>query len=228
LKKVDKKEKIICLKTEAHWLVDFFKLFTFNFHLFEMKKLGAVWRTKDVILKKSLDYSQNIYVLLICFKIKTDLLVRLPMKICSFREMVRCLRRDTWRSRLLLVLAEISTRAILTAERDRQEKPVFVYFCRFLTRDVKSVCPFVCPSLPPSIPKLFFHRSAFIQWTSLSCVSVRMSRYWARGKFGEHKRCVRVARGAAESNSSLLSALQTSQVLNMWTYAQLKHELTVL
>ena len=34
----------------------------------------------------------------------------------------------------------------------------------------------------------------------------------ARGKFGEHERSVRVARGAAESNSSFLSALQTSQV----------------
>ena len=31
-------------------------------------------------------------------------------------------------------------------------------------------------------------------------------------KFGEHERSVRVARGAAESNSSFLSALQTSQV----------------
>ena len=34
----------------------------------------------------------------------------------------------------------------------------------------------------------------------------------ARGKFGEHERGVRVARGAAENNSSFLSALQTSQV----------------
>ena len=34
----------------------------------------------------------------------------------------------------------------------------------------------------------------------------------ARGKFVEHEKCVRVARGAAESNSSFLSALQTSQV----------------
>ena len=34
----------------------------------------------------------------------------------------------------------------------------------------------------------------------------------ARGKFGEHKKYVRVARGAAESNPSFLSALQTSQV----------------
>ena len=33
-----------------------------------------------------------------------------------------------------------------------------------------------------------------------------------RGKFGEHEKCVRVARGAAESNSSFFSALQTSQV----------------
>ena len=39
---------------------------------------------------------------------------------------------------------------------------------------------------------------------------------------------VRAARGAAESNSSLLSALQTSQVLNILTYTQLKHELIVL
>ena len=63
------------------------------------------------------------------------------------------------------------------------------------------------------------------QLTISSCVSVRMSRYWARGKFGEHERGVRVARGAAECNSSLLSALQTSQVLNISTYALLKHEL---
>ena len=34
----------------------------------------------------------------------------------------------------------------------------------------------------------------------------------ALGKFGEHEKSVRVARGAAESNSSFLSALQTSQV----------------
>ena len=36
-----------------------------------------------------------------------------------------------------------------------------------------------------------------------SYVSVRSSRYEARGKFGEHERCVRVARGVAESNSSV-------------------------
>ena len=34
----------------------------------------------------------------------------------------------------------------------------------------------------------------------------------AGGKFGEHERCVRVARRVAENNSSFLSALQTSQV----------------
>ena len=38
-----------------------------------------------------------------------------------------------------------------------------------------------------------------------SYVSVRSSRYEARGKFGEHERCVRVARGVAESNSRFLS-----------------------
>ena len=54
-----------------------------------------------------------------------------------------------------------------------------------------------------------------------------MSRYWASVKFGEHERDERGARGAAEGNSSLLSTLQTSQVLNISTYAQLKHELIV-
>ena len=35
--------------------------------------------------------------------------------------------------------------------------------------------------------------------------AVRALRYEARGKFGEHERCVRVARGVAESDSSFLS-----------------------
>lgn len=39
---------------------------------------------------------------------------------------------------------------------------------------------------------------------------------------------IRVARVAAEGNSSLLSALQTPQVLNMYTNTQLKLELIVL
>ena len=43
----------------------------------------------------------------------------------------------------------------------------------------------------------------------LACVYRVMD---ARGKFGEHERNVRVVRGVAESNSSFLSALQTSQV----------------
>ena len=55
-----------------------------------------------------------------------------------------------------------------------------------------------------------------------------MSRCWARGKFEEHERVVRVARGEAGNNSSLLSNLQTSQMLIISTYAQLKHELIVL
>ena len=44
----------------------------------------------------------------------------------------------------------------------------------------------------------------------------------ARGKFGEHKKYVRVARGAAESNSTFLSALQTSKCIHNSIYAQLK------
>ena len=54
--------------------------------------------------------------------------------------------------------------------------------------------------------------------------AVCSSRYEARGKFGEHERCVRVARGVAESNSSFLSALQTSQVLHISMNAQMMYE----
>ena len=46
---------------------------------------------------------------------------------------------------------------------------------------------------------------------NLFTLSMRISTD-ARGKFREHEKCVRVARGAAEGNSSFLSALQTSQV----------------
>ena len=45
-----------------------------------------------------------------------------------------------------------------------------------------------------------------------SCLACVYRATDARGKFGEQERSVRVARGAAESNSSFLSALQTSQV----------------
>ena len=61
-----------------------------------------------------------------------------------------------------------------------------------------------------------------------SYVSVFSSRYEAHGKFGEHERCVRVAQGVAESNSSFLSALQTSQVLHISMNAQLTCEPIVL
>ena len=61
-----------------------------------------------------------------------------------------------------------------------------------------------------------------------SYVSVRSSWYEARGKFGEHERCVRVALGYASSNSSFLSALQTSQVLHISMNTQLTYEPIVL
>ena len=72
-------------------------------------------------------------------------------------------------------------------------------------------------------------RMVFIIQLTIGCyVSVRSSRYEALGKFGEHERCVRVARGVAESNSSFLSALQTSQVLHISMNAQLTYEPIVL
>ena len=57
-----------------------------------------------------------------------------------------------------------------------------------------------------------------------SFVSMHSLRYEACGKFGEHERCVSVARVIAESNSSSLSALQTSQVLHVLMNAQLTYE----
>ena len=60
--------------------------------------------------------------------------------------------------------------------------------------------------------------------TIISYVSVRSSRCEERRKFGQHERCVRVARGVAEGNSSFLSALQTSQVLHILMNAQLTYE----
>ena len=50
--------------------------------------------------------------------------------------------------------------------------------------------------------------SAFV-CSRLACVYRVMD---AREKFGEHERCARVAQGVAESNTSFLSALKTSQV----------------
>ena len=67
-----------------------------------------------------------------------------------------------------------------------------------------------------------------LQLTISSYVSMRSSRYEAQGKFGEHKSCVRVARGVAKSNSSFLSALQTSQVLHILMNTQLTYEPIVL
>ena len=66
------------------------------------------------------------------------------------------------------------------------------------------------------------------QSTIGSYVSVRSSRYEAREKSGEHERCVKVARGVAESNSSFLSALQTSRVLHISMNAHLTYEPNVL
>ena len=45
-----------------------------------------------------------------------------------------------------------------------------------------------------------------------SCLACLYRVMDARGKFGENEKCVRVARGAAESNFNFLSVLQTSQV----------------
>ena len=46
---------------------------------------------------------------------------------------------------------------------------------------------------------------------------MRSSRYEARGKFGEHERCVRVARGVAESNSSFLTQEARVSILSSFS-----------
>ena len=51
----------------------------------------------------------------------------------------------------------------------------------------------------------FNHRVENVIKQLVHTSAVRSSRYEALGKFGEHERCVRVARGVAESNSSFLS-----------------------
>ena len=61
-----------------------------------------------------------------------------------------------------------------------------------------------------------------------SYVSMCSSRYEAHGKFGEHERCVRVVQGIAESNSSFLSALQTSHVLHILMNTQMMYKIIVL
>ena len=50
-----------------------------------------------------------------------------------------------------------------------------------------------------------FIKMYLVKLTTGSYISVHSLRYEACRKFGEHKRCVRVAWGVAESNSSFLS-----------------------
>ena len=70
--------------------------------------------------------------------------------------------------------------------------------------------PFV---LTNRVGKIYLYfLGAFNKLRICSCLACVYQVMDARRKFGEHKNYVRVARGAAESNSSFLSALQTSQV----------------
>ena len=75
------------------------------------------------------------------------------------------------------------------------------------------------------LDQLKYHTCRLIKLTIGSYVSMYSSRYEARRKFREHER---VAQGIAESNSSFLSALQTSQVLHISMNTQLTYEQIVL
>ena len=56
-----------------------------------------------------------------------------------------------------------------------------------------------------SLEKKIFHRVENVIKQLVHTSAVRSSRYEARGKFREHERCKRVARGVAESYSSVFS-----------------------
>ena len=70
------------------------------------------------------------------------------------------------------------------------------------------------------IIRFWYGKLESLKLTIGSYVSVRSSRYKARGKFGEHERCVRVARGVAESNSNFLSVSKLPKCfISRWTHS---------
>ena len=86
------------------------------------------------------------------------------------------------------------------------------------------------PSANKSLEKKnIFHRVENVIKQLVHTSAVRLSRYKARGKFGEHEKCVGVARGVASNNSyasyasrrrlerllRIFRALQTSLVLHI-------------
>ena len=97
--------------------------------------------------------------------------------------------KHLWANKQKLFILNVYTRALFSYQRVQitSNLKFGFWFERYITRTVYSLRIGSC----------------------LACVDRVMD---ARGKFGEHERSVRVARGAAESNSSFLSALQTSQV----------------
>ena len=60
--------------------------------------------------------------------------------------------------------------------------------------------------------RTLFGTKRICQLRICSCLAYVYRVMDALGMFGEHENCVRLARGAAESNTSFWSALQTSQV----------------
>ena len=92
----------------------------------------------------------------------------------------------------------------------------FQYVCPSLPLSKEAVFQEMTPSRPMefsvSIVSKHLCRPLTFLIKNLFMVSVRISSSGSSRKFGDHEKCVRVARGAAESNSSFLSALQTSQV----------------
>ena len=82
-------------------------------------------------------------------------------------------------------------------------------FSLILRNEKKILFDYLLIALVFRINHILFRASKLRIGSCLACVYRVMD---ACGKFGEYERSVRVARGVAESNSSFLSALQTSQV----------------
>ena len=73
-----------------------------------------------------------------------------------------------------------------------------------------------------SLEKNIFHRVENVIKQLVHTSAVRSSRYEARGKFGGHERCIRVARGVARGGEQLKLLLQPKQNVYLFFSMSLK------
>ena len=127
------------------------------------------------------------------------------------------MKRNCWLIKTQLLATNVNIESCLAF----LYKQCFCYFTVIISfsqrQDIKMIRHLMlCPVV------LMCSAMAVVWLTTSSCVGVRMSRYWALGKFGEHERGVRVARGVAESNSSLMSAHECSPNFSSAQYLDIR------